>query len=157
MTPHLILSGLLASTTTTTTKSSSASAAGNIIFLLVIVAIGYFLWRSFGRQRQQQAARTRDLLVNLSAGDEVLTGAGIFGTVLDVEGDRVTLETAPGTRITVLRSTIARRIEPEDVAASGGATLDELGEEPGVVRDEHQNGHDGHHEGHLDDGEGEPS
>ena len=48
--------------------------------------------------------------MELSAGDEVLTGAGIFGTVLDVESDRVTLETAPGTRITVLRSTIARRI-----------------------------------------------
>ena len=48
--------------------------------------------------------------MELSAGDEVLTGAGIFGTVLDVEADRVTLETAPGTRITVLRSTIARRI-----------------------------------------------
>ena len=46
----------------------------------------------------------------VDAGDEVLTGAGIFGTVLDVEADRVTLETAPGTRITVLRSTIARRI-----------------------------------------------
>jgi hypothetical protein len=48
--------------------------------------------------------------MELSAGDEVLTGAGIFGTVLDVEPDRVTLETAPGTRITVVRSTIARKI-----------------------------------------------
>ena len=48
--------------------------------------------------------------MELSAGDEVLTGSGIFGRVLDVEPDRVTIETAPGTRITVVRSTIARRL-----------------------------------------------
>lgn len=66
----------------------------------------------FIRPRSQQARRQRDTLMEISAGDEVLTGAGIFGTVLDVESDRVTLETAPGTRITVLRSTIARRIDP---------------------------------------------
>ena len=72
----------------------------------------------FLRPRSQAARRQRDTLMELSAGDEVLTGAGIFGTVLDVEPDRVTLETAPGTRITVLRSTIARRITEPDGADS---------------------------------------
>ncbi len=74
---------------------------------MVIFGVGYLF---FIRPRSQAARRQRDTLMELSAGDEVLTGAGIFGTVLDVEADRVTLETAPGTRITVLRSTIARRI-----------------------------------------------
>ena len=74
---------------------------------MVIFGVGYMF---FIRPRSQAARRQRDTLMELSAGDEVLTGAGIFGTVLDVEPDRVTLETAPGTRITVLRSTIARRI-----------------------------------------------
>ena len=33
---------------------------------------------------------------------------------MDIEGDRVLLETAPGSQVTVLRSTIARRLtEPE--------------------------------------------
>jgi preprotein translocase subunit YajC len=80
--------------------------------LVVIFGVGYMF---FIRPRSQAARRQRDTLMELSAGDEVLTGAGIFGTVLDVESDRVTLETAPGTRITVLRSTIARRI-PEVTA-----------------------------------------
>lgn len=74
---------------------------------MVIFGVGYMF---FIRPRSQAARRQRDTLIELSPGDEVLTGAGIFGTVLDVESDRVTLETAPGTRITVLRSTIARRI-----------------------------------------------
>jgi len=75
--------------------------------LILIFGLAYVL---FLRPRAQAARRQRDTLMELSAGDEILTGAGIFGTVLDVEADRVTIETAPGTRITVLRSTIARRL-----------------------------------------------
>jgi preprotein translocase subunit YajC len=95
-----------------TAKASSTSSVGTLVFFVVIFGLIYVF---FLRPRSQAARRQRDTLMELSAGDEVLTGAGIFGTVLDVEPDRVTLETAPGTRITVLRTTIARRItEPSD-------------------------------------------
>ena len=136
-----------------TPAKSSGSAAGTVIYLLFIVVAGYFLWRAFGRNRQQQAARTRDLLANLAVGDEVLTGAGIFGIVSDIDGDRVTIETAPGTRITVLRSTIARRIE-EQVPTSDAASLEELQEEPGVVRDAREHAGDGAETDGRDDSHG---
>ncbi len=94
-----------------TPKAASTSSVGTLVFFVVIFGLVYVF---FLRPRSQAARRQRDTLMELSAGDEVLTGGGIFGTVLDVEPDRVTLETAPGTRITVLRTTIARRItEPE--------------------------------------------
>jgi preprotein translocase subunit YajC len=95
---------------TKATKPSTGSTAFSYIFLFIVIGVVFFFFRS----RQTNARRTRDTLMDLSAGDEVLTGAGIFGTVLDVEPDRVTLETAPGTRITVVRSTIARRITEPD-------------------------------------------
>jgi len=85
----------------------TSSGIAEVLFLVVIFGVVYVF---FLRPRSQAARRQRDTLMELSAGDEVLTGAGIFGTVLDVEPDRVTLETAPGTRITVVRSTIARKI-----------------------------------------------
>jgi len=94
--------------------SSSSKAAPTtsnpLVSLLPLILIFGLAYVLFLRPRAQQARRQRDTLMELSAGDEVLTGAGIFGTVLDVEADRVTIETAPGTRITVLRSTIARRL-----------------------------------------------
>lgn len=103
-----------------TTSSSSSGSALSLVFLVVLFAIVYF---AFLRPRSQAARRQRNALMELSSGDEVLTAAGIFGTVLDVEGDRVTLETAPGTRITVLRSTIARRMtEPGTVTPYGDQT-----------------------------------
>jgi preprotein translocase subunit YajC len=95
---------------TKTTKPSTASTAVSYFFLLALVMVLFLFFRS----RSGAARRQRNTLMDITVGDEVLTAAGIFGTVLDVEPDRVTLETAPGTRITVVRSTIARRMsEPQ--------------------------------------------
>jgi preprotein translocase YajC subunit len=112
----------------------------------------------FIRPRSQAARRQRDTLMELSAGDEVLTGAGIFGTVLDVESDRVTLETAPGTRITVLRSTIARRITepPADTPSWDEHDEDEAHGAYHEYEHDHaddEDDHDEQHEGHADDAE----
>jgi len=85
--------------------TTSGSAYGSLIFILLIGVLAYVF---FLRPRSQQARRQRDTLQQVSTGDEILTGAGIFGRVLDVESDRITIETAPGTRLTILRSTIAR-------------------------------------------------
>ena len=125
-----------------------------LLFLAVIFGVGYMF---FIRPRSQAARRQRDTLMELSPGDEVLTGAGIFGTVLDVESDRVTLETAPGTRITVLRSTIARRItdpatdtpawdEHDEDEAHGAYHEYEQGHEDDDEHDEDAHDEDAHDE-----------
>src|SRR5579863_7915725 len=138
---------LAASSSKNTTSGGSATAS--LLFIVIIFAAGYFF---FVRPRSQAARRQRDTLMDLGTGDEVLTGAGIFGRVLDVESDRVTIETAPGTRITVLRSTIARRISPteEERIGDGGWSDDEHHEHD--HHDEHgdASAHD-HADDHADD------
>src|ERR1700681_2488680 len=112
---HAVVTVLLAAASSST-KKAPANPIVSLLPLILIFGVAYVF---FLRPRSQAARRQRDTLMELSAGDEVLTGAGIFGTVLDVEDDRVTLETAPGTRITVLRSTIARKLNnPADQAPS---------------------------------------
>ena len=149
--PSLVAAVLAASTKSSTT-TTSGSGAFSLVILLVFGLGAYFL---FIRPRSQAVRRQREDLQEVVTGDEVLTAAGIFGTVLDVAADRVTLETAPGTRITVLRSTIARRIAPQSVD-------DEAGEEHDGDWDATHDGewsHDGHDEeagGHDDHGHGEP-
>lgn len=97
-------------------------------FLLVlIVGAVFFLWLSFSRARKQQQTVTafRD---SLAPGQEVMTSSGLFGTVVEVTGDRVRLEVAPGVVTEWLLQAIRNRVEPpfaEDDAAEG----DE--EEPG--------------------------
>lgn len=103
----------------TTTKKSSSSFTF-IIFLVVIGGAGYFLLL---RPQQQKAKRARAQQSDIGVGDEVLTVGGIVGTVLDIEGDRVTIitgveEGTPGggpgqaTRLVLVRNAIARKIEP---------------------------------------------
>jgi preprotein translocase subunit YajC len=119
---------LAASATTTTTKPSTSASSGatSLIFIVIIALAAYFL---FIRPRSQAARRQRENLQELVPGDEILTGAGIFGRVLDVESDRITIETAPGTRLTVLKSTVARRITPETIGPEGEAGVAEGGED----------------------------
>jgi preprotein translocase subunit YajC len=120
------LAALLASSSSSSSKSTGGSPVF-FIFILVLFGAMYFL---FLRPRSQQAKRQREEMQTLSVGDEVLTGAGIFGTILGIEGDRVELETAPGSRVTVLRSTIARRMTEPEATSSDGDDWGDPGDTP---------------------------
>jgi preprotein translocase subunit YajC len=107
------LAAQLAASSSSSAKPSVGSSLAGILPLLLI---GVLAWLLFFRPRSQQAKRQREDMMAVDVGDEVLTGAGIFGTIVEMEGDRVVLEIAPGSQLTVLRSTIARRLtEPEPV------------------------------------------
>jgi len=85
-----------------------------IILALVLGAMWFMSRRS--RKQQQQSMEFRS---NLRPGDEVMTGSGLFGTVVDVDGDAVTLETTPGGAHTVwLRAAIAKVASPPYAAVS---------------------------------------
>ena len=122
---------LLAASSSSKPKTSPSSSIGTFAFIVVVVLLVYVF---FLRPRTQQARRQKETLQQVSVGDEVLTGAGIFGRILDVEADRITIETAPGTRITALRSTIARRLtEPQVEEEAGWSDQDS---EQALSRDE---------------------
>jgi preprotein translocase subunit YajC len=108
----------------TTTKTSSASS---LLPLLFFIAIGFILWRFYLKPRTQAAQNQRTAMSMLDIGDEVLTSSGIIGTVIELETDRVTLETGPGTQITVIRSAITRRLDPHvaDSPSDLGRDLDD--------------------------------
>jgi preprotein translocase subunit YajC len=70
-----------------------------------------------------------ELMNNLRAGDDVITSAGIYGTITEIEEDTVLLEVSEDVEIRVAKSSISRtftvREEPEEKPAE-----EEEGEEP---------------------------
>jgi preprotein translocase subunit YajC len=78
-----------------------------VILALLVGAMWFMSRRS--RKQQQKQQEFRD---NLKPGDEVMTGSGLFGTVVEVEGDQVILESSPGTRTRWLKAAIARLVTP---------------------------------------------
>ncbi len=52
------------------------------------------------------------LLASLVKGDRVITQSGLHGEIAVVDAETVELEICPGSRITIDKSTVARRAKP---------------------------------------------
>lgn len=84
--------------------------SNTIIWVLLIVLLGA-MWYMSRRSRQQQQ-KTQEFRNNLKPGDEVMTHSGMLATVVGVEGDTITLESAPGAHSRWIRAAIAKLVEP---------------------------------------------
>lgn len=100
---------------------------------LIILVIGLgamFLLSSRQRKAQREQLSFRD---NLQPGQRVMTGSGMYGTVVEVEGDEVTLESTPGVQSVWIKAAIARLVEPPVVDED---ETDEVDEDDAEWRDE---------------------
>ncbi|GIJ22681.1 hypothetical protein Vlu01_33050 [Micromonospora lutea] len=66
------------------------------------------------RPQQKRRREAESMQANLSAGDEVVTIGGLYGTVTGVEDDSVLLEVAPGVQTRYARPAIARVVTPAE-------------------------------------------
>jgi preprotein translocase subunit YajC len=97
-----------------------AASGGSGFFLIIIVAF-LLLWLIVVRPQRRRQNQQQQMLGDLRVGDEVLTAGGIYGTVLQLEEDQVTVEIAPNVEVQVARRAIAGvthedEPEPEDTA-----------------------------------------
>jgi preprotein translocase subunit YajC len=83
---------------------------GTFLPLILIGVIAYLLIFRPARNRQKQQ---RQLLAALTPGSQIMTTAGVFGTVITVDDDEITLEVAPGVVLRMVKAAVARVIEPE--------------------------------------------
>jgi preprotein translocase subunit YajC len=91
--------------------------------LLVIVIALFGFWAIVMRPARVQQRQVAQLQVELEVGDEVIISAGIFGTVVAIDDERVQLAIAPSTVITVARQVVVRRApEARDDAAGQAET-----------------------------------
>ncbi|MGN8245488.1 preprotein translocase subunit YajC [Cellulomonas soli] len=101
---------------------------------LLILGIGVVaLWLMSSRTRKQQR-EAADFRANLTEGDEVMTASGLFGTVVAVDDDVITLESVPGSQTRWLRAAIAKRIDAPVVDEDEGD--DEADEDLEELEDE---------------------
>jgi preprotein translocase subunit YajC len=100
------------------------------LIVLMVVIIGFFFfwtWRN-NRKRQRDEAQKSSQLVK---GVEIMTNSGIFGTIesVDLENNKVVLETSPGQYLTVHRQAISR-IETAPSAPADAERLETAGDAP---------------------------
>ena len=90
-----------------------------LISLVLMVAIFYFL---LIRPQQRRVRQQRQLVESLKVGDEVITIGGMFGTILEMDDETITLDAGAGTRLKYLRQAVARKFveEPETEEEEAG-------------------------------------
>jgi preprotein translocase subunit YajC len=101
----------------------AASSGGSGFFLIIIVAF-LLIWLIFIRPQRRRQTQQQQMLGDLRIGDEVLTAGGIYGTILELDEERVTVEIAPRIQVRVSRRAIAgvtREPEPGEDGQTGEA------------------------------------
>jgi preprotein translocase subunit YajC len=78
---------------------------GQIVILVAFAAIFYFM---LIRPQQKRMKEQRDMLAKLTSGDEVVTGGGLIGRIVEVGETLVTLEIATGVNVRVQRGQITQ-------------------------------------------------
>lgn len=71
--------------------------------LILMFAVFYFL---LIRPQQKRAKQHKEMVNSLRKGDEVITSGGMYGRVVDVQDDTVTLDLGK-TEVTILRSAVS--------------------------------------------------
>ena len=80
------------------------SAWGSFVPLLIMLGIFYFLLIAPMRKRQKQQDQ---MIKDLKTGDPVLTVGGIYGTIVGIKDDRLTLRIADQVKVNVAKSSIS--------------------------------------------------
>ena len=75
-------------------------------FLILIGMLALF-WFVAIRPAKARQTKQRELINQLQPGQQVMTTAGVFGTIKSLEGDIVVLEIAPGVDIRIIKLAIA--------------------------------------------------
>lgn len=79
---------------------------------LIVLAVTFALvWVVFILPQQRRVRAHQALVAALQPGDEVVLSAGIYGRIVGLGPDELTLEVAPGVRLRVARAAVLRLVE----------------------------------------------
>ena len=101
--------GLASATALVAATSKSSSSGSPILLIFLVIGAGFYFL--IYRPQQRKAKALREQGSSYEVGDEVLTAGGLVGYIIEIDGDRVTLETSVGASFVVLKQYILRTIE----------------------------------------------
>ena len=117
--------------------AADQQAANPLVTFMPLLLIGGAFYFVLIRPQQRRAKAQQALLRSVEVGDEVITTAGVFGTIVDIDEDTdvITLEIAPGTQIRMVRAGVGRRVDDEaDQYEDGAADEDDADEPQGPIQ-----------------------
>jgi preprotein translocase subunit YajC len=79
---------------------------------LIVLAVTFvLLWVIFILPQQRRVRAHQALVASVQPGDQVILSAGIYGRIVDLGPEDMSLEVAPGVQLRVARQAVLRLIE----------------------------------------------
>lgn len=105
--------GQIAHQLATLAQEGDQQGGGILALLLPLVLLGGVAYFLLIRPQQKRAQQHQRLVTELEPGDQVITIGGMFGEIVEIDEDRVTLEMYDGTQIEFIRTAISRKVAPD--------------------------------------------
>jgi preprotein translocase subunit YajC len=100
-------------------QAPGISGPGQILSFLPLVLIFVVFYFLLIRPQQKKSKQHQDMLAKLKKNDEVMTSGGIYGKVVALADNVVTVEVAPNVRIRINRPNIAEITSAKAPAKEG--------------------------------------
>jgi preprotein translocase subunit YajC len=110
---------------------------GIIILLLPLILIFFMM-----QNQRKKAQAQQQLIASLSEGDDVMTTAGMYGTLTWVGKDEAFVEIADGVEIHIAKAAIARKVDMADTEAAKASGADSTAAAADVGADDGDGGDD---------------
>ena len=89
------------------------SALSGFIPIILLFAVFYFL---LIRPQQKRSKEQRGMIEKLKRDDQVITSGGLYGRIIGITENTVTLEIAEKVRVKVVRSQISAVVNPSEIS-----------------------------------------
>jgi preprotein translocase subunit YajC len=95
---------------------AAQTQANPVVAFLPLLLMGVVFYFLLIRPQNQRRRAQLEMQSDVEVGDEIVTTAGIYGTITDIDDDYgiVTVEVAPNTEIRMARAAIAQRLLDDD-------------------------------------------
>ena len=77
---------------------------------LIIIVLFVIAWVVLILPKQRELKRHNAFIQSLAVGDEVMTGSGIYGTLVEIDEATVLLQVAPGVELKIARRAVASQV-----------------------------------------------
>ena len=84
-----------------------------VLILPALILVMYFV---LVRPQQQRTKQHKAVLSNLDVGDDVVTTAGIYGRISDIDGSTIFLQVSDNVELKVTKESVAGLVSYEDEA-----------------------------------------
>lgn len=97
-------------------SDGATGGAGQLAAFLPLVLMGVIFYFLLIRPQNQRRRAQMQMQSELAVGDDVVTSAGIYGTITEIDDDYqvVTLEVSPGTEVRFARAAVAQRLVDDE-------------------------------------------